>query len=101
MSEGDDILKKLFITIMTCFLMMCTGIPVCLAQGQVPEPASSLRFQITDVVFAHERTTAVDGQKATIRKDHIGWRYKVINGDLYRRKYNYTTHTWIGKWERV
>ncbi|MBD5090123.1 MAG: hypothetical protein HDT30_15175 [Clostridiales bacterium] len=33
--------------------------------------------------------------------DDIRWRYKSINGILYRRKYNYTTGTWIGKWEPV
>mgnify|MGYP003623487547 CR=1 FL=1 len=29
----------------------------------------------------------------------IGWRFKVIDGQLYRRQYNYTTDEWIGKWE--
>ena len=33
--------------------------------------------------------------------DVIGWRYKTINGKLYRRKYNYTQEKWIGSWELV
>ncbi|MDE7424620.1 MAG: hypothetical protein K2N51_13190 [Lachnospiraceae bacterium] len=33
--------------------------------------------------------------------DDIRWCYKVIDGVLYRRKYNYTKKTWIGKWERA
>lgn len=33
--------------------------------------------------------------------DDIRWRYKFIDGILYRRKYNYTKEIWIGKWERV
>lgn len=28
----------------------------------------------------------------------IEWRYKYIDGTLYKRKYNRTTHTWIGSW---
>ncbi len=28
----------------------------------------------------------------------IEWRYKYIDGTLYKRKYNKTTHTWIGSW---
>lgn len=31
----------------------------------------------------------------------IQWRYKFIDGILYKRKYNYTTKTWIGNWERA
>lgn len=31
--------------------------------------------------------------------DIIEWRYKEINGDLYRRQYNYTRQYWIGEWE--
>lgn len=31
--------------------------------------------------------------------DIIEWRYKVINGDVYRRQYNYTQEYWIGEWE--
>ena len=33
--------------------------------------------------------------------DDIRWCYKMINGVLCRRKYNYTTSTWIGEWEPV
>lgn len=31
--------------------------------------------------------------------DIIEWRYKEINGDVYRRQYNYTQEYWIGEWE--
>lgn len=37
----------------------------------------------------------------TLRTDDIRWRYKMINGELYKRKYNYTTNQWIGKWEKA
>ena len=28
----------------------------------------------------------------------IVWKYKTMNGKLYKRKYNQTTKKWIGKW---
>ena len=35
------------------------------------------------------------------RSDKIEWRYKTVNGVLYKRKYNKTTHEWIGKWVKA
>ena len=32
------------------------------------------------------------------RADYIDWRYKVINGILYKRPYNYSKDEWIGDW---
>lgn len=29
----------------------------------------------------------------------IEWRYKDVNGVLYRRLYNYTEQCWVGEWE--
>ena len=26
------------------------------------------------------------------------WKYKVVNGNLYKRKYNRVTGEWVGKW---
>lgn len=31
--------------------------------------------------------------------DIIKWRYKTVDGKLYRRLFNYTQNEWIGKWE--
>lgn len=30
--------------------------------------------------------------------DSIGWRFKLINGKLYKRLYNYSRDEWIGNW---
>lgn len=38
---------------------------------------------------------------ASTLADSIEWRYKEEDGKLYRRKYNYTTGSWIGQWEYV
>lgn len=32
------------------------------------------------------------------RADDIQYRYKFINGRLYKRLYNYSTGEWIGDW---
>lgn len=32
------------------------------------------------------------------RKPNIGWRYKAVDGRLYKRLYNYSTEQWIGDW---
>lgn len=31
--------------------------------------------------------------------DIIGWRYKAVDGKMYRRQYNYSKQQWIGEWE--
>lgn len=35
----------------------------------------------------------------TPRADIIEWRFKVVDGRLYRRQYNCTRKCWIGEWE--
>lgn len=34
------------------------------------------------------------------KADIIGWRYKIVDGVLYKRLYNYTLQEWIGDWIR-
>lgn len=42
-----------------------------------------------------ENTGEYDVQPRTDIKE---WRYKVINGNLYKRLYNYSTGRWEGDW---
>lgn len=35
------------------------------------------------------------------RKDIIEWRYKLIDGKLYKRQYNCSQNYWIGSWTLV
>ncbi|MDD3184016.1 MAG: hypothetical protein PHD70_02455 [Anaerostipes sp.] len=37
----------------------------------------------------------------TPRKDKIIWKYRFINGTLYKRKYNVTQEKWLGSWVKV
>lgn len=37
----------------------------------------------------------------SLRSEFIEWRYKAIDGKLYRRQYNLSKSKWIGEWELV
>ena len=50
------------------------------------------------------RLRNVPGAKMCIRdryKNVYVWKYKVVNGNLYKRKYNRVTGEWVGKWMPV
>lgn len=53
------------------------------------------------VVYASDGVGVEDSGDEGImpHSDIIEWRFKEINGDLYRRQYNYTRQYWIGEWE--
>ena len=42
---------------------------------------------------------AVEKSSSIARADVIKYVYKVENGKLYRRLYNYSKDTWLGDWE--
>ena len=55
-------------------------------------------------IYAQENIEIVDeGKNGDIEeyKNVYVWKYKVINGNLYKRKYNRVTGEWVGKWTRV
>lgn len=35
------------------------------------------------------------------KANDIRWRFKLVNGVLYKRQYDYTRKQWIGDWIRV
>ena len=49
--------------------------------------------------FAQEKEVAVEKSSSIARADVIKYVYKVENGILYRRLYNYSKDTWLGDWE--
>lgn len=55
------------------------------------------------IVFAQE--TCEDTMKVEMtmetRENSREWRYKVINGKLYRRLFDKTSGKWVGEWEVV
>ena len=48
---------------------------------------------------ASEPSIAVSEEDSSVYSgDVIVWKYKTMNGKLYKRKYNKTTKKWIGNW---
>ncbi len=47
------------------------------------------------IVYAYDSNI---NQTSFARADIIEWRYKSINGVLYKRLFNYSTKEWIGNW---
>lgn len=52
---------------------------------------------LANVSAAPSENTCSDSEISP-RKPNIGWRYKMENGTLYQRLYNYSTAQWIGDW---
>ena len=50
-------------------------------------------FSFIQPVFAQENISQIEP-----RSDVIGWKYKNIDGKLYKRLYNYTKEQCIGDW---
>lgn len=53
--------------------------------------------------FAQTNTSTVTSTYTQVspRKDQFEWRFKVVDGKLYRRLYNGTAQKWVGEWEVV
>lgn len=82
MNEWRTKMKKKFIYLfLTTTLLTVSFIPVC------AEPLNHNAISQENEISPHA--------------DIIEWRYKTINGKLYRRQYNYTKQMWIGNWELV
>lgn len=62
--------------------------------------SACLPFMTSSVYAASSEVIEYDDWNAEIipSSADIEWRYKYINGTLYKRKYNKTTHEWVGSW---
>lgn len=52
-------------------------------------------------IQAHAQTLPAESNTTSIitpQSDIIEWRYKVEDGKLYKRQYNYTKDKWVGAW---
>ena len=58
----------------------------CLSLGMFFCPATTLPTQ------------AATPEVAMPYSDNIGWRFKIENGKIYKRLYNYSTGDWEGPW---
>lgn len=46
-------------------------------------------------------SVAKSDQRIQPRAEIFEWRYKVVDGKLYKRLYNATRHKWAGEWIQV
>lgn len=71
-------------------ILTLTGV-VCLAVAVLCTPVGLLPVQ----------AAVPDTETMEPNADVLEWRFKVVDGKLYRRLFNYTTDSWVGDWEYV
>lgn len=49
-------------------------------------------------VYATTKVIHTETTQTTVKASNIIWRYKHIDGKLYKRKYDTTSKEWIGSW---
>lgn len=88
---------KRFTKRITLFLVLLIGSTFIFVDS------STANAETTDIYDYEIETNVFQNSDETVSTyaDTIGWRYKTVNGKLYRRKYNYTKEVWIGDWELV
>lgn len=67
------------------------GGAACLALAILASPAATVPVQAAP---------SNNGENSP-QWDIIKWRFKIENGGVYRRLYNYSINVWIGEWEYV
>lgn len=87
-------MKRMFLILLSCLMIMATSATAIFADDIINDPNEPLEY-------SYELETGEEEPEINPRADIIKWRYKTINGHIYRRKYNYTKHIWIGNWEPV
>ncbi len=56
-------------------------------------------FAPASAVYAMEPISITEPDTVSPCAHYTEWRYKVVNGMLYRRLYDCTDQCWIGDWE--
>lgn len=55
-----------------------------------------------ETINAKQMTPNTSSEISSVtRTNNLVWKYKIINGKLYRRLYDQTQDKWIGDWELV
>ena len=85
-------MKTLNNVVMKYFASMEAGARMGILMGDVRRTVSAQNTTSKpSTVISEEDSSVYSG-------DVIVWKYKTMNGKLYKRKYNQTTKKWIGKW---
>lgn len=88
-------MKKILVILLSSVMLMTFGLTFSFADdgfNELNDPNEPLEYSFT---------METGDPEVSPKSDIIEWRYKIMNGHLYRRKYNYSKHVWIGHWERV
>ena len=79
--------------------------PVIAANNEKQEKESLLAMypdaNANDFKLVDAKLDSKTVQKVYEYKNVYVWKYKVVNGNLYKRKYNIVTGKWVGKWMPV
>ena len=73
-------------------MIVCLGALLVFSMG--------LNFSV-QTIYAQENVAIVDERENGDIEEYKNvyvWKYKVVNGNLYKRKYNRVTGEWVGKW---
>ena len=71
-----------------------------LGLGTILMLAMGITFS-TQMIYAQEKTTTINQEQkgdVEVYKNSYVWKYKIVNGKLYKRKFNEVTGEWVGKW---
>jgi len=90
-------MKRILVILLSSVMLMSFGLTFSFADDGFDE----LNDPNEPLEYSYELEIGEEDPEINPRADIIKWRYKTIDGHLYRRKYNYTRHIWIGHWERV
>ena len=88
-------MKRILVILLSSVMLMSFGLAFSFADDgfdELNDPNEPLEYSFT---------METGDPEVNPKSDIIEWRYKIMNGHLYRRKYNYSKHVWIGHWERV
>ena len=77
-------MKRIIISVLLGFVL--------LSSVSIKHEADIRRNIVLSQNVSFDQTTSV------LRANHIIWKYKIINGKLWKRKYDVTAHVWIGDW---
>lgn len=75
---------------------------ICTLFLSITSEATILAKCPTDIPYAIQSTASGQNPSEILpASSEIVWKYKFINGVLYKRKYNATKKEWIGDWIKV
>lgn len=84
-------MRKIFI--ITTFTFTLVFAPIMFSPEDVVYSYSALIYERSNSAFVENNHETI-----SVCSDIIKWRYKVINGKKYKRKYNYSKNRWEGDW---